>query len=67
MAAENFRLEQPNGIGEAAYLYLPGHPQGPGSVASQVRLHDLLPDYIGPDVYLDLDANRRLIGIEVLR
>jgi uncharacterized protein YuzE len=51
---------------DVAYLYLPEHRRSAGSVATQVRLRDLLPDYSGADVYLDLDESRRLVGIEVL-
>ena len=52
---------------DVAYVSLPGHP-GAGVkaiVAKQVRLLDLLP-YKGADIYLDLDADGRLIGIEIL-
>jgi hypothetical protein len=52
---------------EVAYVTLPGHPGigAKGIVARQVRLSDLLP-YKGADVYLDLDADGRLIGLEIL-
>lgn len=52
---------------EVAYLILPGHPGvgAKGAVARQVRLLDLM-SYDGADIYLDLDADGRLIGIEVL-
>ena len=65
MPNQDFELKLGNGK-DVAYLYLPGHRRGPGSVASQVRLLDILPDYSGPDIYLDLDETRRLVGIEVL-
>jgi hypothetical protein len=50
-----------------AYVSLPDHPgKGtPGVVKKTVRLSDLL-DYKGPDLYLDLDKENRLIGIEIL-
>ena len=66
MAKENFQLEVASGDKETAYLYLRDHGRGPGSVVKQVRLRDVFPDYSGADVYLDLDADNRLIGIEVL-
>lgn len=52
---------------DMAYLILPGHP-GVGTkkaAAKQVRLSDLLP-YVGADIYLDLDVDGQLIGIEIL-
>jgi uncharacterized protein YuzE len=66
MAKEKFELNVAEGDKDVAYLYLPEHRRGAGSVATQVRLRDLLPDYSGADVYLDLDESRRLVGIEVL-
>jgi Protein of unknown function (DUF2283) len=52
---------------DVAYLSLPDHPgKGtPGVVSKTVRLASLLP-YKGPDLYLDFDAQGRLIGVEVL-
>ncbi len=52
----------------AAYVFLPGHPQKviPGLVEKQIRLLDVIPDYEGPDIYLDFDAGNGLIGIEIL-
>lgn len=52
---------------DVAYLRLAGHP-GPGAagvVHRSVRLRTLLA-YVGPEVVLDLDADGRLIGVEVL-
>jgi hypothetical protein len=66
MSQGNFELKLPPGDKEVAYIYLPDHRRDAGSVASQVRLRDILPDYSGADIYLDLDASRRLVGIEVL-
>jgi hypothetical protein len=42
-----------------------GEPGGPGSVARTVELRKLL-DYDGPPVNLDLAADGRLLGIEVV-
>ena len=48
-----------------AYLYLPGHAgRGTPSVAKQVRLSSLL-TYKGPDLYLDLDGDGQLVGVEI--
>lgn len=66
MEKEKIELKVSEGDGDVAYLYLPEHRRSPGSVSAQIRLRDILADYSGPDVYLDLDANRRLVGIEVL-
>jgi uncharacterized protein YuzE len=52
---------------DVAYITLPGHP-GIGTknaTAKQVRLSDLL-SYVGADIFLDLDTDGRLIGIEIL-
>lgn len=48
---------------DVAYLYLPEHRRCAGSVATQVRLRDILPDYAGADIYLDLNEKRHLVGI----
>ena len=52
---------------DVAYLMLPSHiGQGKfGAVAKQIRLLDIL-QYCGPDVYLDLDGQGNLVGIEIL-
>ena len=50
-----------------AYIYL-DERDGPtaGVVKRSVRLHDLLGEYKGPDVYLEFDDDNALIGIELL-
>ena len=50
------------------YLYLSKHPgRGvPGSVKRQVWLHEIVPDYKGPAVYLDFNGEDELVGIEVI-
>jgi hypothetical protein len=50
-----------------AYLALPDHPGrgAVGATAKQVRLRDLI-EYAGPDLYLDLDKDGKLIGVEIL-
>jgi uncharacterized protein YuzE len=52
---------------DVGYLTLPGHrgKGKPGAVSRQIRLLDLL-QYKGPDVYLDLDENGTLVGLEIL-
>jgi uncharacterized protein YuzE len=53
---------------DVAYISLPNHPgkEISGVVVKQLRLIELCEDYKGPDVYLDFDKDRRLIGIEIL-
>lgn len=50
-----------------AYVGLPDHPGegSPGCVKKQIRLSEILA-YQGPDIFLDIDAAGRLIGIEIL-
>lgn len=38
----------------------------PGVVKKTVSLREVMPDYTGPDLKLDFDANSVLIGIEIL-
>lgn len=54
--------------GDAAYVYLPNHPGSgkAGVVAVQVRLKDVYPNYDGPDIHLDLNQDRQLIGIDIM-
>ena len=35
-------------------------------IIRQIRLRDLLPDYIGADIYLDFNTDNVLAGIEIL-
>lgn len=50
-----------------AYLKLPDHPgTAPGIVKQSVSLRDLLNNYKGPDINLDLDESGTLIGIEII-
>jgi uncharacterized protein YuzE len=52
---------------DIAYILLPEHPgRGTnGAVATQVRLSSIL-SYKGSEIYLDLDRNGQLIGLEIL-
>jgi hypothetical protein len=53
---------------DVGYMSLPAHPgRGvPKAVTRQVALRELLPEYKGPEVYLDLDATNQLVGIEIV-
>ena len=53
---------------DVAYVSLRAHPgRGKhGVVAKQVRLRELLSDYNGPDIFLDLSSSSELIGIEIV-
>jgi hypothetical protein len=52
---------------DVAYVTLPGHPgQGASrAVKRQIRLLDIM-KYEGADIYLSMDDEGRLIGIEIL-
>jgi uncharacterized protein YuzE len=68
MAESTIRLVVSEDDPDVAYLYLPEHP-GAGShkaASKQIRLLDLIPGYMGPDVYFDFDSENRLIGIEIV-
>jgi hypothetical protein len=52
---------------EVGYVSLPAHPgSSPGIVKKSIELRDILPNYDGPDLVLDFDANGVLIGIEII-
>jgi hypothetical protein len=53
---------------DVAYVSLPAHPglASYGIVKKQIRFLELYPDYKGPDLFLDLDKDNCLIGIEIL-
>ena len=50
------------------YIYMPKHPRDLqyGVVKRTIRLSKLINEYIGPDIYLDVDEKGVLIGMEVL-
>jgi hypothetical protein len=52
--------------GDVAYVSLPGHRHEHGSVSKMVNLDDLMPDYHGPRIHFDFDADGQLLGIEIL-
>ncbi len=67
MTQEIIKLRVSEDDQDVAYVTLPGHP-GEGTksaIAKQVRLSTLL-SYTGADIYLDLDVDGKLIGIEIL-
>jgi hypothetical protein len=69
MANKKIEFHPSQGGGEdVAYVSLPGHPgRGTSGVTrKQVRLREIYADYVGPDLYLDFDEQKRLIGIEIL-
>jgi hypothetical protein len=68
MASDKIQLSVSQDDSGVAYVTLPGHPGrgSPGVTKSQIRLRDIYPDYIGPDLYFDLSEDRTLIGIEIL-
>lgn len=53
---------------DVAYLQLPDHPGSgtPNVVARQICLAELIKSYEGPDIFLDIDHDGKLIGIEIL-
>ena len=53
---------------DVAYLSLPGHPgRGVANVvARQIKISDVINEYLGPDIYFDFDKKGMLIGIEIL-
>jgi len=65
---KNIRLKVSRGDPDVAYLYLPDHPKKlvSGIVNKSVRLLEILPDYKGPDIYMDFNEEDVLIGIEIL-
>lgn len=52
--------------GQAAYLKFPLQNGSERKVAENIRIHDLIEGYSGPDVILDFDRAGQLLGIEVL-
>jgi uncharacterized protein YuzE len=67
MELTEFKLSVSNDDSTVAYLWLPGHPgvDKVGAVTRQIRLGDLVP-CSGPDIYVDLDGDGKVIGIEIL-
>jgi uncharacterized protein YuzE len=52
----------------AGYLYFHNHPGAgvAGCVKSTVSVSALIPNYVGPEIHLDLNEAGEVIGIEVL-
>lgn len=63
---KKIRVTMTGSDAHTAYVALPGHEMKPGIVSCSIRLDDLIKDYHGPQINLDFDRNKRLIGIEVL-
>jgi uncharacterized protein YuzE len=53
---------------DVAYLYLPGHPgeKKEKNIKTQIRLCDIINNYKGPDIYLDVDQKDNFVGIEII-
>jgi hypothetical protein len=66
MAGKRIRAKVSGRWGKTAYVALPGHRPQSGIVAETVELDDLIAGYKGPRVRLDFNADRVLIGIEIL-
>lgn len=50
-----------------AYLTLPDHPgRSSAGVKKNIRLRDLIGDYVGPDLFFDFDDGNVLVGVEIL-
>ncbi len=50
-----------------AYIYLPDHP-GKGknaNIVDQVRLYDLIENYKGLDICIDINEKGQAVGIEI--
>lgn len=62
------RFEPSGDDPSVGYLYLSNHPGAgtAGCVKSMVRVSSLIPNYVGPDIHLDLNEAGEVIGIEVL-
>ena len=54
--------------GDVAYLYLPKHPGKDitGVSAKQVLLNSLINNYKGPEIILDFNKDREIIGMEFI-
>ena len=59
---------EPSDDPSIGYLYLSSHPgpEAAGCVKAMVRVSTLIPDYVGPEIHLDLNEAGEVIGIEVL-
>ncbi len=68
MAENKIYLKVSEDDSDVAYLYFPNHP-GVGKeniVHKQIRLNDVIENYKGPDIYIDVDHNGIAIGLEIL-
>jgi uncharacterized protein YuzE len=62
------RFEPSDNDPSVGYLYLSNHPGAgvAGCVKGMVRVSALIPNYVGPEIHLDLNEAGEVIGIEVL-
>jgi hypothetical protein len=51
---------------DTAYLSFPGHTHQSGVVKKSIELMELIKDYKGPRIIIDLDVEGLIIGLEVL-
>ena len=68
MEKRKLRLRTYNDDHRTAYLELLDHPHQlvPGCAKRTVDIHNLIPDYEGPGLFIDFDEQGRAIGIEIL-
>ena len=63
----SYVLEVSEDDNEVAYLYIKERENSEvAKFKETISLRDLLGNYNGPDLYLDFDVNRNLIGVEIL-
>ena len=68
MMKNKIRLEISGDDPDVAYLYFPNHPGegGEAIVQKQIQLSDVITNYKGPELYLDIDNTGKVIGLEIL-
>lgn len=70
MSEKKFQLIQHEGCEGSAYLRLLDFPAAipPGEITApnSILIHELIENYDGPSLILDLNAAGRAIGIEIL-
>jgi hypothetical protein len=65
---EPIRLRIQEGEKGAAYLELLAYPTDgrPPTIVRTVDIHNMIPNYFGPRLALDLDKDGRAVGMEIL-
>lgn len=72
MSKEKILIEPIQGDSDVCYVYLQEHSKlksgeiKAGETSKQLRLLNLIPDYKGPDIFLDFNNEGILIGLEFL-